>query len=724
MTQGDEHRTAALAPLGAGLALIGALALGAHSGLLPAPWARAAAPLLFGGALIGPLARLTPGPASPIKLLLFASLLTPVAWTGLDVLLRIAMGNAEGAGRAATGVLLVAAIAGQLACRGRRLRVERLGLGAWGAIVLAALVAGWTAAVLLEGSAARVSFHGLLHSGLALACERAVPPTNPWLAGEPLGYYWAWHALGGVVTRVLGGAPTVAFAWIGVWAAACSVLALQQVAAVLFRGARRELAGTAFALFGLSALGGWYALLRGQLGAAAPADNAELLASLRALLVPVVGGELAWDPRVAFGLSKFGNLSSYPSALALGLGGMAAAAHALRHGHRTWILLCAATIGASFALNPLVGGPIAGITACSAFVVGATPRVRFGLPATLVVAALPGLWLVREAQQAYAGAPIGLSFSAARSIAVLGPWALLLPPAVWGLLCLRRELEPGDPRWRVAWMLALAVVADGVAAACVELPWANEYKFVRLGALPAGLLAGAGLFGADGSGRRLVGVLCALPLTVGAALDTWVGARAYLGLSGVQLPLVESPGRLAPEPGAFEPARDARAAYDWLATDSRVRGSGAVLALDPRRTGGVAFGAGPDGHGFRFTTAQNLQAHEAVAFADLDLFCDRPSQVLSEQDPVAQLRRDALEELFAGKEPWSEATRRTLFDHPRPLLVWIESRADGARPGFERGLERFGFELVFEAGGVRIWLAPGVGVDRWRAREGAAEGTR
>lgn len=702
----DGERELALGPLalvGLALGLAGSLAVAAGA---PAAVLRlCAAPLLFAGAW-PLLARATPAAASPLKLALYAGLLSPVLFGAVDAALRATA--LAGEARADAALAVTFALVGLAQLAGRRARVRRAPLGAatWAGLALAAAVAGWSAWMLLRGNATRVSYHGLLHSGLVLATERQLPPANPWLADQGLGYYWAWHALGGTVARALRVAPTVSLALLGVWAAGLSTLALGQLAAVLLRDGRRALLGTLLALLALNAAGGYVALAGGALGAA-PASTDALLAALRDGLIPSVAGAPLWDPRLAFGLSKLGNLSSYPASLALLLGGWAAAGHALRHGRRPWVGLTAVLLGASFVLNPLVGAPGIGITALAALLFGRTPRARYGTVSALAVAAVPGALSVQAARSAFAGTAVGFTFDVTRLIAVGGPLVALAVPAVFGLRSLAREWGPDDDRRAVLGLVGLAALATTLAALVVELPYANEYKFVRLAAFPLGIAAGAGLVALwrRGGAARAGAGLWGLATLVGVLPTVTLGTSAYAHLGGRDLPLVESDRRLGPAEGGDAAADDVVRAYRHLATDPALRALAPALIVDVTRPVGVAFG--PERHAF--TRADNLQAHEAAAFAAVDLWVDRPSQVLAEGDPLAYRRLQAVTQLYRAPGPWTEATRRLVFESERPLVMLVgDAERRGRRDAeIDAGLLRFGFVPVFEAGTARLYLAPG-----------------
>lgn len=67
------------------------------------------------------------------------------------------------------------------------------------------------------------SAHGLLHAAIARGFLdhglTTIPPENPFFAGEPLPYYWVYHALGAAVARAFGMDPIHAFEMLTVAAA-------------------------------------------------------------------------------------------------------------------------------------------------------------------------------------------------------------------------------------------------------------------------------------------------------------------------------------------------------------------------------------------------------------------------------------------------------------------------------------------------------------------------
>lgn len=686
MSQGGAAGARALRlwPACAALSVLALAGAAAQEGLLPAALSTAAtAALLAGGAALPLLAAWTPAQPSALKLATFALALSPPLVTALYALLHAAVG----ATHAVAGALALCALL-QVAGVRRRVELAPLSRAALGALALAVASAALVALLSFRGSAARASYHGLLHSALLLAADRGVPPENPYLAGTPLAYYWLWHAQGALVARGLGVAPTVALALSNVWAAALMPLALHQLAAALFRDGKRELAGVLLALFGLNALGGWAWLAHGAPWSA-PASSAALLDSLRPATDPA-GTPLAflpaWDARLAFGPSKLANPSSYPAALALLCASLAAAAHALRHGARPWVGATALCAGASLAVNPIDGGVAVAVVAAAALAFA--PGVRLRVLAALAACALPGALLALGAVRGYGGSLAQLDPGGARALGAAAPVLLLLPPAAFALR--------GAADRRVAGLAVTAALLPLALAALIVLPYDNQYKLVRIAAVPLGLLAAGGLFAlweARGA-RRALGALLAAALVPGALAVDGLGLASYLAFARVELPLVERPLALAPRAADGEGADVARA-WEWLQRASRVLERPVLVADvlgEPTTYGGVAFS----------DPVQNLQGHEGAAFSGAALLCDVPSQALDARAPELARRLALVRRVFAepgAPEPGELALPEL---RGRPLLVLVTARDRGYKPDVLGDLERAGFGRAFAAPGAVV----------------------
>jgi hypothetical protein len=255
----------------------------------------------------------------------------------------------------------------------------------------------------------------------------------------------------------------------------------------------------------------------------------------------------------------------------------------------------------------------------------------------------------------------------------------------------------------------------------VELPYDNQYKLVRLAAFPLGLLAGAGLVEliAAGGARRWCGGVLALLLVVGASANQVHGARAYLAFARVALPLEEGPLELQPVGGPTDPwavsrvpvlgaeqrgGPDVAAAYRVLRRSPAVRAANPMLLLDAFEPVGHAYGERENAQ--PFVGRANLQAHEAAAFAALDLWFDRPSQVLSARAPQLERRGASVHELLRDPALWSEPNREALYRAGRPAIVLVSVRDRLRNPGIDSKLHRFGFTAVWRRGSASLHAYP------------------
>src|SRR5262245_32168810 len=89
------------------------------------------------------------------------------------------------------------------------------GLVAW-LLVIGGTAIAWACIILsMQHDRPRllVSWHGFLHTAIATRFPGgAHPPENPFFAGQPLPYYWVYHWLGSVASRLLHVDPIHVFA--------------------------------------------------------------------------------------------------------------------------------------------------------------------------------------------------------------------------------------------------------------------------------------------------------------------------------------------------------------------------------------------------------------------------------------------------------------------------------------------------------------------------------
>src|SRR3954447_24611594 len=87
----------------------------------------------------------------------------------------------------------------------RELRIEEPRDRGWGAAVVAAAVfVGALTSLYFGNPRMWGSWHGFLHAAIATRFSEGVfPPENPFFAGQPLPYYWAYHFVGYWLSQIL-----------------------------------------------------------------------------------------------------------------------------------------------------------------------------------------------------------------------------------------------------------------------------------------------------------------------------------------------------------------------------------------------------------------------------------------------------------------------------------------------------------------------------------------
>ena len=675
------------------LAFVGTLA---SLGYVPIEFSRLSGGVLFFvSAALPILARVGPPKPSLFKILTVSALFSPVLSTSLYLLLHSGLS----AHQAVAGTFIALGLL-QLLGIGRVVQHERLGRTAWFVIGLSLATGGAVLVLLFQGSAMRASYHGLLHSALVLAVDNQAPPNHPWMAGQELGYYWYWHAMGALFSRALSVAPTIGLALTNLWAAVVLPIALYLTAAPCFRNGRREWVGVLLALFGLNALGAWVWLVTSREWSA-PEAPALLIESLS-----ITVGD--WDRRLAFGFSKFGNLSSYPTALALFAGALMCGVHAVRNGAKPWVSTCAALNGAAFLVNPIVGGLGIASTAIAAccFAKGAR-RPLFGW---LIVWAIPGASAVSKARENYAGETLQFLWREGAVWATLAPVALLLLPALF----LRGVTKTSEPEVAVGQRRALGLLFTAALVPlamhlAIALPYDNQYKFLRIAALPLGLLAagGLGVLVERGRASRLLGIGLGLIVFVGVLVSNGLGFASYYSLSARDVPLSEEPLALFPEAeqDVGGTAAELASLYRWLAEFQKVEDIHPVLIVNTTADSAPLYGT-PASYAFT-DPLRNLQGHEAAPFTGLPLWCDRPSQVLAAETPGWEDRIRVIWQLYRESgELESSEVHLLLSGTGPPRLLLVSSDDRRVKPGLDAAVEALGFQEVRRVGGSSVYAWP------------------
>ncbi len=681
--------------LGAAACWPASLLLGALGAWVPAAAAAFAFTALAPGLLVARL--LVRDPLDDGSTVAWRALaLSPIGWTAVTLVPALLAGLAP-ADAARWGATVVAfALAGLAGLRRgpSTARPEpapvRL-LPTFGPLVLLLLLllgaAGWAMAPL----GVRFSYHGYLHAGLVAQLANGVlPPENPALAGEPIGFYWIYHWLLATQTALAGS----------------SVLEASPV-----------LNGVALAVY----VGSGWRILRSFLAPAAAAAAALAAGFAGDLLFPVVHGlrqafeanppglwfwpfevlqrgGFGGDPRPLPLFAKFLNMGGVGLGLALWAATLAELAPGVRPRPRlgvvflllaSLVLFHATTAVAAYAA--LAAGLFAVALADPALAGDLAARARWLLPHAVVFGAAlavtaPFVASVTLGTHAVGAVPVALdpSFLLYNGRTTLLGGAPLVALAGVGARSLLRNAGRPDPA------VLFFTVATGVLLALgvtLRLPDNNQYKLVLVAAMPGGLLLVRLLRTSPLVLRRLILGGAGLLVVAGVVL----ALRSYRGaiMSARTSPVGD--GLYLALPG--EPALDG--ALRWL---RRYAPADAVVVSRPVHFGGSPVSAVSGRNAFLLLGGQHTEHHPAAprrlalaralfetdappgrVLAGIRSELDRPLYVLLLRSEQGE-RFDALRERFAG----APEALQMAYDGDAAIVYAVRGTSGPASLGYAR----------------------------------------
>jgi hypothetical protein len=321
------------------------------------------------------------------------------------------------------------------------------------------------------------SRHGLLHAAMLYRIgEEGIPPTNPLVAGEPLGFHWAYECLGAVVSRGFGISPSWSFALINLAALAVVLIVLARVVRPLVDTPARGLFAPMVAIFAITPIPLWW------LRSTEPIQR--MVGPLMSRATPVA--------------QKFANTNGVP----LGL-------------------MCLALVIAAMRIpldRPMVrfGGIAASLAGCGVLYPPLLPAAMITVAAFSIVEQLqrdPGdhLASVRRLAGDAAAAIAGCGAAAAVMVALdIYPTAaiellakpypaadiaglfLTVGPGILVIAAAWSTLRKFGDRLSI-WQLLVASAANSGCFLLLSLNDRNEYKFLIAGQLLMGLVVGAAL---------------------------------------------------------------------------------------------------------------------------------------------------------------------------------------------------------------------------------------
>ncbi|MEZ4218122.1 MAG: DUF2298 domain-containing protein [Myxococcota bacterium] len=565
----------------------------------------------------------------------------------------------------------------------------------------AALLCAVIAALHRASPRTAISAHGMLHAALlerVLAHPGELPPENPFFAGEPVLYYWVFHALGAAIAAVTGLDPLRSLE-----------LLVMAGAVALFAGC----AAFARSLFGRAAAGPWVALL--VLAGAKP-FAAEIVAWRRLRGGPaVLEGEYLWglvhpvmramrlfDPYSLWGplLNFFYNVTSRPLAIAsLVLVVVALRAVLARGGAARAAGLALATAACS-SFSMLFGASTTGalggaLVALAGSAYWRSRRASGGAaPAGEPAAAPLGASLVARAPLALGAIAAGFALSVPTFANILGGGAggglaaatpgemkdALLAMAESALVTLPLAVvatrgASGDRRDFLA-LLVLASLVYMAGAAVVSLPMGSQNNFFQAALVPLGMAASGALVDAEGRVAARRALLVAALFVPTALLIT----AAYAGRPPVPLASEHGELRRLP-PGAPLPSL-----YAWLRESAA---PDAVVVVDP----------GPP------IRAMSGNTNELPAMTGRSLFTLRASHyIVSDHADVA--RRVAIARALVAGAPLGDDDARYVAALGREVYVLLDGHGATSDPATRAAADAAYGAPAFEAGPIALYRWP------------------
>jgi hypothetical protein len=515
-----------------------------------------------------------------------------------------------------------------------------------------------------------VSFHGMLHAGIVEVFLRpggmaALPPENPFFAGEPVSYYWFFHLLAAWLVRLWGMNVFHAMEALTLLAAGGLVLVATGLGRKLYRSTLAGLMIAYLVVAGTNPLGVLIAAARvARNGPGILRDNPDHLWGVVHPLYSLirfgdVGG--VYGPLLNFYL----NMTSRPVALTTLLLAALCLYRALRDRRVSWWLWLGLAMALTTAFSPIIG-----ITAGAAFGVGFLVTWAGGrfsasaspgqiTPLAIFAAGLAIAGGALLAAPTYYHLIVGPSSSDARlflftreglkHLVAIGLSVLpLVAMAVYGQLRAPREARQ---YLGVMLLAGLALLALNVVITLPDGNGSNTFHAaVVLLAVPA-----AGVLLCDGTGagvlacsrRRAAGILVAFLPTVLLLLASY--------LFRPPLPVAFGGAHIERTP----PGSDRALLYRWVRGDTDPR---AVFIIDPRHS---------------VTVGGNIG--EFPALTGRSVFTEELDHYMVAAYPDARTRTDLAVRLVSGGAPTSSDSAY-LARLGRPVYLLSDASGDDVVP--------------------------------------------
>jgi hypothetical protein len=338
-----------------------------------------------------------------------------------------------------------------------------------------------TAIPLLNPSNRILSYHGLVHGGVAekIAVD-GIPPENPRLAGEPLRYPWIHQALAAAGSRLTNQSPYRVFAAMNIVALAVTLLLLYRAGRLLSRDPSAQILGVVLALYAQTPF------LRGPVGV-----------TLNHALSPAL--RIAPEGNAVALVAKYSNVNPMPIGIAAASGLLVALLGIVGASDRARRRVVGSRIALAVAVGGLLYPPMlpaaAAAIAAAASVCALRPELRWAILPTIggaAVGATPAvLYVLTLIDPSGAGSRYHLVNSFGPFVSAAAGTALAVGPL--GLVVWLGRSDTGDCSSdnRTAGMIMGAIaIAALLMRVLVEFPMGTGYKVLSMAVMAVGVAAG------------------------------------------------------------------------------------------------------------------------------------------------------------------------------------------------------------------------------------------
>lgn len=344
--------------------------------------------------------------------------------------------------------------------------------------------------------------HGLMHSTFVYQIiEQGYPPTNPYLAGEPLHYHWGYHLIVAWLAQMLRLNPSLVFLLLNAVSLIAVSIFIYRISRQLLSHPGSNLYSVIFAVYAITFTKGVLSLL-----------GLQWFKDFRGLPI----------------LKKFSNITGLPLGLVFSLLVLYSVIGIYQGGQRKrryYLGVAAGVLGCGFIYFPLLPGTLAAIPPAIAllFIYHRKQPVPLIRPSLLILLMmlLSSLALIPYLRPITAGVETTVRWFVPLSMKQqIGNLFLCLLPQFILVAIAWRRIRGRISRPPLLILFAFFAV-NLVGYLCMHLPSGNVYKLMILMSIPLGILGGIAFFDLFHRSPRWIHFLMLLLFTTEFLSDTY-----------------------------------------------------------------------------------------------------------------------------------------------------------------------------------------------------------